>query len=149
MLAVAGTFGNLMLNIGVEYGASIHCLKAGNPDALVVGVDTIGDDKFEGDRNGIQFIRGDSREVELPYRFDVTFIDGCHSYKCVKADIANLAPITNKLLLFHDYCKDGRGVYSGVVRAVDEWQTDKWERIAHLDRMVVFRRVRDEERAER
>jgi hypothetical protein len=139
LFAAAG-FGNVILNVGIEYGASIHCLKAGNPNAYIIAIDLIGDEKFEGDRDRIQFIKGDSTLLVLENGVDVTFIDGGHDYETVKADIAQFAPITRELILFHDYSE--LPMHAGVKKALDEWQTKEWKKVDQVDTISVYRRMR-------
>jgi len=138
-LFAAARMGNVILNVGIEYGASLHCLKAGNPNAYIIAIDLIGDEKFVGDRNRIQFIKGDSTMLVLENGVDVAFIDGGHDYETVKKDIARFAPVTRKLMLFHDY--SDLDMHAGVKKALDEWQSDEWEKVDQIDTISVYRRI--------
>lgn len=137
-LFAAASMGNVILNVGIEYGASLHCLKEGNPNCYIIAIDLIGDEKFEGNRDRIQFIKGDSTKLVLDDGVDVSFIDGGHDYEVVKQDIERFAPITRTLLLFHDY--SDLPMHEGVKRALDEWETDEWEKIDQVDTISVYRR---------
>ena len=41
-----------ILNIGVEFGASVHCLRAGNELCDLAAVDLVGARKFQGNLEG-------------------------------------------------------------------------------------------------
>jgi len=60
---------------------------------------------------------------EIPEHVDFVYIDGDHSYDCVKNDIAMYYNITkdNGLVGGHDY----RSVHEGVTRAVDEFVSER------------------------
>lgn len=138
LFAIASA-GNVILNVGIEYGASLHCFKDGNPNCYIIAIDLIGDDKFEGNRDRIQFIKGDSAKLKLDEEVDVSFIDGGHFYEEVKKDIENFAPMTKKFLLFHDY--SDQPMHAGVKKALDEWETDEWEKIDQVDTIAIYKRV--------
>ena len=78
----------IILNVGVEYGASVHCLRGGNRKAAIIAVDIIGDEKFVGNNGVAQFIKGDSGKIALswPYDLDFAFIDGDHTTPGVLRD---------------------------------------------------------------
>jgi len=139
VIFAAAQAGSVILNVGIEYGASIHCLRAGNPNCYIVAIDLIGDEKFEGDRSGVQFIKGDSMQLVLENGVDVAFIDGGHDYETVKKDIAQFAPVTRKLLLFHDY--SDQEMHAGVKQALDEWESSEWEKIDQVDTIAVYKRT--------
>lgn len=56
--------------------------------------------------------------------FDMTFIDGDHSYAAVQSDIANYLPLTGKLMCGHDIDEPA------VLRAVVEAFGDRWKRVS-------------------
>lgn len=138
-LFTAAQAGNVILNVGIEYGASLHCLKAGNPNCYIIAIDLIGDEKFVGDRDRIQFIKGDSTKLILD-SVDVSFIDGGHDEATVKKDIERFAPITKSFLLFHDY--SDLDMHAGVKKALDEWHSDEWKKVDQVDTIAVYRRVK-------
>lgn len=121
----------VIVNIGVEYGASLACLRAGNPIAQIYGID-IDTDKAV-DNYDCNLIKADSSllvhvwEVEGE-GIDLLFIDGDHTYEGVKRDlkwIDFLRPGGH--VIFHD-CYDYddpslevHGVCPGVNQAVEEW----------------------------
>jgi len=138
-LFAAAYGGNNILNIGIEYGASLHCFQEGNPNAKIVAVDLIGDEKFEGDRRNIIFLKGDSTQLETgSHTFEVTFIDGGHDYETVKKDIEHFAPITTVLLMFHDY--SDADIHAGVKQALDEWHSPDWRKVDQIDTIAIYRR---------
>jgi hypothetical protein len=55
--------------------------------------------------------------------FDFIYIDACHLYDCVKADLEMFLPKLKKqgLMCGHDYFEDRRGSNFGVIKAVDEF----------------------------
>lgn len=131
-----------IVNIGVRYGASMYCLRAGCPQARLVGVDTHMERAWIGpqlDEHGrLVLLKGDSRvchtQVDYPVHF--LFIDGDHHYDVIKADIANWTPkvIKGGTVAFHDYSPKAGAVkalphLADVKRAVDEWveaERPKW-----------------------
>ena len=96
-----------IVNIGIEYGASVHCLRAGNRSGVIFAVDIIGDDKFEGDRDSqMIFHRQPSHmfiDAGMLMNFSLAFIDGDHGYKWVTID-CQLADriIKDGFIIFHD-----------------------------------------------
>ena len=135
-LFAAAHFGNRILNVGIEYGASVHCFKEGNPDAQIVAIDLIGDEKFDGDRSNVIFIKGDSTKFTSPDKFDVIFVDGGHDYETVAKDIEIFSQLAETLLLFHDY--SDLEMHAGVKKALDEWKTPEWKKIDQVDTISVY-----------
>jgi len=125
----------VIVNIGIEYGASVHCLHEGNPEAVIFALDLdIG--KYEGEiYERVAFWQGDSGGQELHDRWvkeiafpiDLLFIDGDHTYEGVKRDLWWTHWVKpNGYVLFHD-CYDFEDpsivhrVVPGVNEAVSEW----------------------------
>lgn len=140
----------VILNIGIEYGASVHCLRAGT-GRPIVAVDIIGDEKFEGDIDKVDFIRADSADMPWNKKIAVAFIDGDHGYAGVTYDcrFADYV-VSGGYIAFHDCYewppappKNVRAICPDVNRAVQDWfdkQVD-WIEGEPVDSIRVFRRV--------
>jgi predicted O-methyltransferase YrrM len=81
----------------------------------------------------ITTIRGSSQEVHTQFEdnsLDFVFIDGNHSYEAVKKDIESWYPKIKSggIISGHDYTLEFGDAY-GVVKAVDEFFGDKFERM--------------------
>lgn len=135
-----------ILNIGVEYGASLVCLNAGNPMALLIGVD-VDNSKCEA-RDLAKLITANSHDLILEWHrpANLIFIDGGHSYDDVINDIrfAEYSPV-GSLLAFHDCAgQDGTPHSSceGVDRAVSDWKAGDldWVETQHVDSIRTFER---------
>jgi predicted O-methyltransferase YrrM len=77
---------------------------------------------------------------ELPQNLAMVFIDGDHSYKAVKADVATTSPLiaANGLVVFHDV-----KWFQGVARVVGELLTSgEWQFDGSVDNLVWLRRSR-------
>lgn len=123
---------NVIVNIGVEYGASLACFAQRNQFAAIFGID-LDISKCEVAARNITLIQGDSGEVVQKYPdeggwpIDLLFIDGDHSYEGVKRDLAWLDYLNKTgLVIFHD-CYDFddptviHQICPGVNKAVSEW----------------------------
>ncbi len=76
----------IIINIGTEYGASLVCLRAGNPTANIVGID-LDNSKAPHDL-GVFWAKGDSGDYyhiakQWIVSAHVVFIDGDHTYEGV------------------------------------------------------------------
>ena len=143
-----------IVNIGVEHGASIHCLRAGAPDARIIAVD-VDLERIPPKRPDLmraELVQGDSREVWRDYEgleVALLFVDGGHEYEIVKADAANWGPSVQVggVMAFHDYAPRPadleRWGLGGVRRAVDEWAEGnrRWAKIPVVDSLAAFLRI--------
>lgn len=147
----------LLLNIGIFKGASLHCLRAGAPDAMLVGIDK-STGKLQG-RNMLraELIRNDTRKMESWDRpIHLLFVDGGHWYELVRSDIKNFGQhvVVGGIMAFHDYARSDNYLEErrqrrpkraplGVRRAVDELCTESrgWEFLAIVDSIKAFRRA--------
>lgn len=148
-----------IINIGVMWGASMHCFRAGAPMAALVGIDI--DFKTYPIKNpgmlGAMLVQGDSTKIHATRGKDmknihILFIDGSHLYKDVKADIAGWAPKVAQggIMLFHDYNPKPVDMkrdptLAGVRKAVNEWfavSDNNWKWLMAPDSLRAFRRMR-------
>jgi len=119
----------VMVNIGIMWGCTLWCLRAGAPQAQLFGVDIAPDDWPIAYRDELHatIIKADSRTCPFDKPIDVLLIDGDHHYSVVDADIKNWVPRVRKggVLIFHDYAPNAGNMamfpeLEGVKRAVDE-----------------------------
>lgn len=140
-----------IVNLGVEWGSSIVCLRAGAPDATIYGIDL--DISKAPDGLNISYIEGDSYEVIRQWgegcAFDLIFVDGDHSYDGVLRDCCWTEFVNEGgYAVFHDcYDYDDPGkaheLVPGVNKAVEEWWSgaDNWRELRSAGTCRVFRRV--------
>lgn len=122
----------LFINIGVEFGASLVCLRAGNATAGIVGID-LDTSKFVG-QGKYHLIQSDSAAwvSSVPDQvkqrgIDILFIDGDHGEAGVTAD-ASLSKylVDGGCIVFHDCFNpevpgEIHPLVPGVNVAVDAW----------------------------
>lgn len=149
--AAAGIFEEpVFVNIGIMWGCTLWCLRAGAPAARLYGVD-IAPDKWKiKDRDELRatIIEADSRTLGFDQPIHLLLVDGDHHYETVKADIANWAGrvIPEGVMIFHDYNPTPHNLrqfpeLAGVRRAVDEWRADKgrgWIEVPSPDSLRTF-----------
>jgi SAM-dependent methyltransferase len=134
-----------IVNVGVEYGASLYCLRDGAPVAEIYGID-LDISKFDGTLD-VELIRADSHGDEVdshvPSGLALVFLDADHSEEGLTADIKKWARRVKSggYLLFHDY--SDWEVHAGVVAAVDAWydRVNTWEFLEQVDTLRVYRRI--------
>ena len=152
---------DLIINIGIEYGASIHCFREGNPHANIIAIDLIGNDKFEGDVGKsiliegdtvdfsilevmpdpiLMFIKANSNTLNIELQSDLIFVDGCHWGQCLQNDINKYSKLAAQYLLFHDY--SDAPPHKGVKRALDNWNCFDFEKIDQIDTIAVYGRIK-------
>lgn len=155
-----------IINVGIEYGASVHCFRQGNPNVTIIAIDLIGNQKFEGEVNAILlfeeedfafpkdyvfpenfftseesfvvFIEGNSNTINIEAKSDLIFVDGCHWGECLQNDIEKYSALATKYLLFHDYSDDPP--HKGVKQALDNWQSEHFVKIDQIDTLAVYKR---------
>jgi len=143
------------VNIGVMWGCSVHCLRAGHPTATIYALDIkySWEIKYKDELN-VTWLTGDSRTYVWTAPIDLLLIDGDHHYETVAADIANWVPHVpvGGLVLFHDYQPSALNMrqfpeLEGVHRSVCEWQESEfdagrnWEVFDLVDSIASFRRI--------
>lgn len=143
-----------MVNVGVMVGATMWCLRAGAPGAILYGVDIDYTSHEIEDKDNLRaiFITGDSTKVHAQFNkpIHLLLIDGDHHYETVKQDIAGWIPkvVKDGIIMFHDYAPTKLNLrqfphLAGVKRAVDEWygsHTDTWTIITRADSIIGFQR---------
>ena len=141
----------LIVNIGVFRCATMYCLRAGAPDARMIGVDIKPCDVKIAPVLKAKFIIGDSRKchVQVTDPVDLMFIDGDHHYEVVKADIKNWTPKIRKggVVIFHDCYPLPKDILAnkhlvGVNKAVSEWfDPEAWEELQAIDSLRAFKKL--------
>jgi hypothetical protein len=141
-----------ILNIGVEYGASLACLRAGNPTASIYGIDL--DCSKAVSAYDCELVQFDSHEIVKFWNdpIDLIFVDGDHGELGVSLDakFADFLP-EGGMILFqdcYDWDKPGEihGVCPGVNAAVEKWSLredikQEFEELPSVDTTRIFRRV--------
>lgn len=159
--------GEAIINIGVEYGASMVCLAKRYRGELLIGIDQdltkLSFDVKLALAGKANWVMGDSHDktvqewVKRMMRNEntfptVMFIDGDHTYEGVLADAQDYIPMTGpgSLIIFHD-CFDYDHPETGqpnpnapdVNRAVQAWFDNNgydWEELDRVGTMRLFRR---------
>lgn len=152
---IAEKFDNpTIINIGVSWGASLHCLVAGAPDANHIAIDIDYDKRPVQNKElleieNVAFCKGDSAKYTIASDLHLVFVDGCHSYECVKNDIRNFTPHipVGGMIVFHDYKAkmiDRKRFNIQVWQAVREWRkgNEGWKEIYLVDSAVAFERIK-------
>lgn len=141
----------VLVNIGIMWGCTLWCLRAGAPLAQLYGVDIAPkayDIKSEAELHAM-ILEGDSRTLFFDLPIDVLLVDGDHHYDVVDADIKNWVPRVRKggTLIFHDYSPTQHNLdtfphLEGVRRAVDELceREPHWKALTAPDSLKVLQR---------
>lgn len=155
LFAVGGNW-PVFVNIGVMWGASMWCLRAGCPEAHLWGVDIALDRWPIHDKEKLQahWLEGDSRVLwrDFTKGINLLLVDGDHHYETVKADIEGWVPLVvpGGIVVFHDYAPTALNLrqfpeLEGVRRAVRGWQSsprgEEWLELAAPDSMAAFGRI--------
>lgn len=145
--------GGTIINIGVEYGASLACLRHGAPHAEIIGID-IDTSKAE-IRDGVTLVEADSGAESLRWpegdAVDLAFIDGDHSYAGVWRDLhwTRFIPVGGTVS-FHDCYSWGapprtiHQICPEVDQAVSEWYAEHgsaWKETHVVDSIRTFERI--------
>lgn len=144
----------LVLNIGVEYGQSLACLRAGNPTATIIGVDL--DCSKAVSTYDCEFIQADSHDLVKVWRqpLDLIFVDGDHGELGVLLDakFADFLPVGGHILFQdcwdHDDYSIVHQVCPGVNAGVDKWfltAKQEFEELPSVASTRVFKRVKEHE----
>ena len=139
----------ILFNIGIMWGGTLWCLRAGAKKAKLYGLD-IAPNKWKiEDRETLNavVIKNDSRTYwkEFEHDIDVLLIDGDHHYATVKQDIEGWVPKCKGIVIFHDYTPTEHNLrqfpeLEGVKRAVDEYFSthSEWVELPAPDSIKAF-----------
>jgi len=143
----------VIVNIGVGWGASLHCLRAGAPRARLIGIDIdLQTRKLVGDP-GAELIEDDSYVQSRLFegKVHLVFVDGDHRFQAVMKDITGWAPkvVCEGFIVFHDYSPSPRDLerqpeLAGVKQAVELWRSaggKEWREAGRSGSIIAFRRV--------
>lgn len=144
---------SVIVDIGVEYGASMVCLRAGWP-YRIYGVDLDNSKAAQGIKNdqGTVLLTGDSGTLGLQWtqgqNISLLFIDGDHSYNGVMRDTVWCDHVQKYgIVIFHDCYewdappKTVRSVCPEVTAAVDAWYAahqNEYTEVTCVDSMRIF-----------
>ncbi len=145
----------VILNIGIEYGASMICLRAGNKTAQLIGID-LNVTKLSlpnGFTLNAIITSGDSSQIVRDFadELDLIFIDGDHGYRGVTLDTQYLDwLLPDGVVMFHD-CYDWiendkpHRLVPGVMEAVDDWfksvEKRDWTELDKVGTSRLFRKI--------
>jgi predicted O-methyltransferase YrrM len=143
----------VFFGIGVMWGGSFHCMRAGNENAEIYGldIDYYTYRIYKEDLIRATFLKGNSNTYRFNEPIDFLFIDGAHDYKSVKADIANWKDRVKVggIIAFHDFKPKQADInlfpdIVGVHKAVMESELTEvgkgFIQIEQVDSIVAFRR---------
>lgn len=156
-----------IVNIGVEYGASMVCLAEHYHGYMLIGIDIDLTKLEQSVKDGLDgkamFVMGNSHEQSVVTwlgrtldvngaKVAVLFVDGDHSYEGTLADAIDYSHLVRPdgYVAFHD-CFDWdhpervstNDFVEGVGRAVNDWyagNNDLWEDVGKVGTMRIFRR---------
>jgi len=135
------------VNIGVSWGCSMHCLRAGCASARLVGIDVDFQKKSVISPEALRAELVNASRQSYCTDFDgpvhLLFIDGSHKLEDVAADIRWTPKVVEGgVVAFHDY-DFPPPPNSYVKQAVDEWLAEEghlWESITSVKPMKALRR---------
>lgn len=152
-LAERVTYDGVIVNVGVEFGASLACLRAGNEHATLIGID-LDNSKFVGEAAwNVQFHQGDSGTLGLhwPMNIDLAFIDGDHTDRGITRDMVWTQYIRlGGVIAFHDaYSWEDPGkphkIAPDVTRVIGDWYIadgyNQFRELPYVDSIRLFQRV--------
>lgn len=145
---IATRFKNpVIVNIGNYKGASLHCLRAGSPGGVLIGIDNKPSRVFFEKLLRAEIITADSTVCHSDFKRDIhfLFVDGDHSYEIIAQDIANWIPkvVPGGIIAFHDYTLPSPRYCVG--QALDEWEksqaSESWMNINAAGSIKAFERL--------
>lgn len=149
--AVSSQFDSpVIVNIGIYRYATMYCLRAGAPEAVLWGVDIKKPPPPPDKQLKPHVVVANSQKYHTKFNDEIhlLFIDGDHRYQAVKGDIEGWAPkvVPGGVIAFHDYAPTPYHLQllpelEGVRRAIEEWQeTAQWQRLKASGSLAGFRR---------
>lgn len=132
------------VNIGVLWGCTMHCLRAGDSNATLIGIDVEKNVFSSLERPELLlpektlFMLGDSTKIHKAFikPIHLLLVDGDHNYDTVKKDILGWAPkvVPGGVIIFHDYAPTELNLRQfphirGVKKAVDRWEKNGWKQL--------------------
>lgn len=141
----------VIVNIGVFRYASEYCLRAGAPNARIVGIDIERPSARVDPGLKAELIIADSQKCYQAFKaqIHVLFIDGDHRYAGVAADLKNWTPkvAPGGVVILHDCHPLPRALkvhpeIEGPNRAASDWfaKVTDWKELKAADSMRAFRR---------
>lgn len=143
---------NIIVNIGAERGTSTLAMLEDRPSAFILSIDVAPcEGEFENikkaglDETRVVRLLGRSQDIgrNFPWRVDMIWVDGDHSYEGVKGDIAAWLPRLTKggVIAFHDYFEDEPPKHnpSGAGQAVRELVEGNFTCVVTCDRIRAYR----------
>lgn len=114
----------LFVHIGVMHGGSLHCSRAGAPNALILGVD-LDTSTLRGDPQAL-LLQGNSVLLGWHFKSPIHFLfmDGAHDWPSILLDIEAWARLVvpNGIMAFHDTD------YHHITTAIEKWMhTAQWD----------------------
>ena len=146
---IAARFENpIIVNIGIFRGATLYCLRAGAPKARLVGIDIAYPQGAKLDPKArVEIVVGDSGRLWAKFNDPVhlLFVDGDHSYRAVRRDIAGWTPkvVPGGVVCFHDFKTEPKvaAKHAGVKQAILEWAKEaQWEQLPDVGSLRAYRR---------
>ena len=140
----------LMVNIGVFRGASVHCLRSGAPEAMLVGIDKEPICIVQHlDVLDMEYIQARSHDchTEFDQAIHFLFLDSGTRYEMVRQDLIDWTPKVAERGLFAILCYTRPAPRWGVKQAVGEWLDNqpqgKWQEVKAPDTLKAFQRSSD------
>lgn len=147
-------YGNMLhpvfVNIGIMWGCTVHCLRAGHPTADITALDIkdAWEVKYRDDLN-VNWVWADSRTYQFKRPIDLLLIDGDHHYETISRDIKNWCPHVTGIVMFHDFKPTPHNLrqfpeLADVRRAVTEFVKHNrglWKKVGTADSIIAYRRL--------
>jgi len=143
---------DVIVNIGAERGTSTMAMLEERPLAVIFSIDVApcekeftNLEKAELDVTRVIRLLGRSQDIgsHFPYKIDMLWIDGDHSYEGVSEDIRVWIPklVKGGVVAFHDYFEGDPPAHnpSGAGQAVREFVEPFYQRVVTCERIRAYR----------